>query len=103
LTAISALSGMPTIATLTEDTRSTSGVRYPIRSFKITWSANGPVTGLSYDDSVSTLAGGPFVIKQDFFLRDDELAALAVNAQVSDTVPGLIIRARAQNTWTRSR
>jgi uncharacterized phage protein gp47/JayE len=103
LTAISALSGMPTIATLTEDTRSISGVRYPIRSFKITWSANGPVTGLSYDDSVSTLAGGPFVIKQDFFLRDDELAALAVNAQVSDTVPGLIIRARAQNTWTRSR
>jgi hypothetical protein len=37
----------------------------------------------------------------DFFLKDDELPALPDGQQTGDSVPGLIIRPRAQNTWTR--
>lgn len=96
--------------TVTEDTRSTTGVRVPIRSFRITWSANGAKTAITSAPApagTTVLAGGPYVIKNDFFLRDDELARLAETVYtptvgVPDTVPGLIIRPRAQNTWVRT-
>ncbi len=50
---------------------------------------------------------GDYVIDSDFFLKDDELISLATSVDattlgaVPDTVPGLIIRPRAQNTWSR--
>jgi uncharacterized phage protein gp47/JayE len=47
------------------------------------------------------------VLDTDFFLKDDELPSLATQLDdllpgaVADTVPGMIIRPRAQNTWSR--
>jgi hypothetical protein len=90
---------------VTEDVRTTVA-RVPMRSFRIAFSTNGnkqPIvtSGGSY------LSGGDYVINTDFFLRDDEQAALAEYtftpyAGTADTVAGAIIRPRAQNTWIRS-
>lgn len=97
-----ALNALPgTSVTVTEDTRSTIGVTQPIRSFKIEWSTNGAQSDLV---PAANFTGGPFVIDTDFFLRDHELARLPDVAYVPasgtpDTVPGLIIRPRAQNTF----
>jgi uncharacterized phage protein gp47/JayE len=41
-------------------------------------------------------------IKSDFFLADDELPSLPIQQIAGDTLQGLIIRERAQNTWTRT-
>lgn len=87
--------------TVVEDTRSTTGVTNPIRSFRITWSTNGARDEIALS---SNLTGGPYMIDNDFFIRDDELTRLPTNiytpdSGVSDTVPGLIIRPRAQGTW----
>lgn len=49
------------------------------------------------------LTGGGTVYQTDFFLADDELPALPDGQLDSDTLPGLIIRKRAQNTWTKSK
>jgi hypothetical protein len=96
--------------TIGEDSRPTTGVRYPIRSFTITATANGtkPVlmATVSPTAGVAPLTGGPFFINNDFFLRDNELAQLPTATYtppsgIADTVPGLIIRPRAQGTWTR--
>jgi hypothetical protein len=48
----------------------------------------------------STLSGGDKIYMTDFFLKDDELPALAQATVTGDTVAGLIIRQRAQNTFT---
>lgn len=104
----------PGAVTVTEDIRSTTGVRYPIRSFRITWTSNGAHPLLIGSARTVTPTTSPYIFDTDFFLRDDEqaripalytapvipLVALAPNA--SDTVPGLIIRSRAQNTFIRS-
>jgi uncharacterized phage protein gp47/JayE len=95
--------------TVAEDTRSTTGVRNPIRSFRVTYSTNAAKLLPIISDLV--LIGGPFIINSDFYLRDDELSRLASGTYtpqvghtpadgLPDTVPGLIIRPRAQNTWT---
>jgi uncharacterized phage protein gp47/JayE len=53
------------------------------------------------------LHGNDYIINNDFFLQDNELPSLAVETDdttpgaYSDTVPGMIIRPRAQNTWNR--
>ena len=109
--AIAALTGSPLI-TVTEDTRSTTGVLMPIRSFKIAFTtgigngvpANGSHPAIS---GASLLTGGPFAITSDFFLRDDELAKLATSIYTSpsgfvDSAAGIIARPRAQNTWVRT-
>jgi hypothetical protein len=107
-TAINALSGFgPGTVSVAEDTRPTTGVTYPIRSFQVTWASTGARTPLTGLNGTTPLAGGPFLIRSDFFLRDDELARLPVAAHapasgIADSVPGLIMRPRAQNTWTRS-
>ncbi len=49
--------------------------------------------------TISSLTGGPTVFNTDFFLQDDELPALPDEAIAGDTIPGFIIRARAQNVW----
>jgi uncharacterized phage protein gp47/JayE len=68
--------------------------------FIIVWTAVGTRSLLNVD-SVA-LTGGPTVIAADFFLHDDELPALPTGTTTGDTLPGLILRARAQNTWTRA-
>lgn len=55
---------------------------------------------------------GPIVLNNDFFVQDDEMPRLAtlnteadIDGQVArqwNAVPGILIRTRAQNTWTSS-
>lgn len=47
----------------------------------------------------STKISETTVFNADFFLKDDELPALPSAALSTDTLPGLILRKRAQNTW----
>lgn len=66
--------------------------------FIATWSSNG------YQDLVSAtpkLTGGTATFNSDFFLKDDELPNLPTATQDGDSRPGLILRARAQNTWNQ--
>lgn len=37
----------------------------------------------------------------DFFLSDDELPAIPTDVYDADSVPGLVVRTRAQNTWNQ--
>jgi uncharacterized phage protein gp47/JayE len=103
-TAISTIQAAVASTTVTEDARTNVGARYPIRSFRIQWSGNGAhdLVPVSASPTAGVLSGGPYVLRTDFFLRDDELARLAVNAQPTDTVAGMIIRPRAQNTWVKT-
>lgn len=84
--------------TVTEDSRPIIGVTEPIRSFVVDYVATGAQT---LPTIISNITGGPTVFDNDFFIKDNELVSLPLNAQSTDTLPGLIIRARAQNTWTR--
>lgn len=97
----SALAGLavPPSVTVAQDSRTALGVKYPISSYSITWSGNGPQPAITAN--VSGLTGGDFSYRNDFFLRDDELAQLPTSALSTDTVAGIIIRPRAQNTWVR--
>lgn len=68
------------------------------------WIATYSLTGYQDDiatDYTHTFAEGPTLLNTDFFLQDDELPSLPDGLQSGDTVPGLILRPRAQNTWTR--
>lgn len=47
------------------------------------------------------LYGGPYVIDEDFTLRDDELPALPEEKITGDTVPGLVIVKRVQSNWNK--
>lgn len=51
------------------------------------------------DITGTALAGG--ALNFDFTIHDDELPQLPDSAITGDTLPGLIIRARAQNTWQK--
>lgn len=51
---------------------------------------------------ISTLSGGPSVLNNDFYLKDNEMASLPASALINDSAPGLIIRPRAQGTWTKT-
>ena len=86
--------------TVAIDGRTTAGVKYPITSHTITFTTNIGRPALVPDASL--LTGGDYLFTSDFFLRDDELAMLPTGKTATDTVPGLIIRPRAQNTWSRS-
>lgn len=107
-----ALDPLASIATVTvvEDNRLPSV--NPIRSFTITHSDNTAIA--SYLINTNALRGGPTVIYNDYNVGDDEIAALPLSTYSTpffggsitqlpfDTLPGLIIRQRAQNTWTRA-
>jgi uncharacterized phage protein gp47/JayE len=91
---------------VSEDDRSFTNVTEPIRSFRIEYQAAGKKTlptvfypAVPLDKS---LAGGEYTFDSDFFLRDDELPALPTGLQEGDTVPGLIIKARAENVWGKA-
>lgn len=47
----------------------------------------------------STKVSETTVFNADFFLKDDELPVLPSGELSTDTLPGLILRKRAQNTW----
>ncbi|WP_028058413.1 baseplate J/gp47 family protein [Candidatus Solirubrobacter pratensis] len=64
----------------------------------ITYSANGVRPKLRLKST--TFVGGVYTHDSDFFLADDELPSLPEQAVPGDSVPGLIIRAKAQNTWS---
>jgi uncharacterized phage protein gp47/JayE len=106
LNSLSALASDPVY--VAEDARNNYGVRNPIRSFQIkrlTFGLHELI--VPFASTPNPLTGGPYIINNDFFLRDDELARLPTqiftpDGGVADAAPGLIIRQRAQNTWTRS-
>jgi hypothetical protein len=62
-------------------------------------------SGTGFQPNVITcqadLLGGPFSLNNDFFLLDSQLPSLPTGALSTDTVAGLIIRPRAQDTWLR--
>lgn len=98
--ALLALSAPPTGIVVSDISRSNLGVRFPIKSFEITWpTLSGAQPAITAD--ASGLIGGDFSFANDFFLRDDELAQLPTYALSTDTVAGMIIRPRAQGTWQR--
>lgn len=43
---------------------------------------------------------GPVTFETDFYLRDNQLPSLPINALATDSVAGLILRPRAQNTFS---
>lgn len=102
-TEISAISGIGGLS-VTEDVRTNVGVKFPMRSFTVTWGGTGAKAQIEVVQTTTPLRGGPYIINNDFFLRDNEIGAISTTLQVggTDTVPGLIIRSRAQNTWTRT-
>lgn len=98
-------------ATVTEIARPTIGVINPIKSYRIVFSGTSAfnlpavINGIKEGENphyTKRLAGGEYVFGTDFFLRDNELPLLPTGTQVGDTVPGLIIRPRAQGTWERA-
>jgi uncharacterized phage protein gp47/JayE len=92
--------------TVSEDQRSSVNVTEPIRSFRIEYTASGkqtlPTVFYPADPLDKPFAGGEYTFDSDFFLRDDELPALPTGMQEGDTVPGLIIKSRAQNVWEKA-
>lgn len=68
--------------------------------FWVQWITNGPKNLLRVVPSGFGLTGDTN-FETDFPLRDNELATLPDNTFPGDTVPGFIIRPRAQNTWLR--
>lgn len=50
---------------------------------------------------VNSLSQGSYLYNEDFFLMDDELPALPSGQVTGDTLPGLIARTRAENTFYR--
>jgi uncharacterized phage protein gp47/JayE len=106
--ALESIAGLGTV-TVTEESRSVAPD--PIRSFIIQWSGNGAKALIQ---PISHLKGSPTtVLYTDFVLRDSELPALPTSAYSGavydmaddlmpvDTLPGFIIRARAQSTFVR--
>lgn len=71
----------------------------PYFAYDASWTASGAdLLKVSYD-----FENGPFTINSDWMLKDNEQARLAESTQLGDTLPGLIIRPRAANTWVRGK
>jgi uncharacterized phage protein gp47/JayE len=91
---------------VSEDSRSFTNVAEPIRSFRIEYKTAGkrtlPTVFYPANPLDKPFAGGEYTFDSDFFLRDDELPALPTGTQEGDTVPGLIIKSRAQNVWEKA-
>lgn len=102
---INAVLGAETV-TVSEDDRSFTNVTEPIRSFRIEYKVAGkqtlPTVFYPAVPSDKPFSGGEYTFDSDFFLRDDELPALPTGVQEGDTVPGLIIKSRAQNVWEKA-
>jgi uncharacterized phage protein gp47/JayE len=70
-----------------------------IASFLLTYPSNGTPYLPSLSSVSVTLS--PFGYNSDYFLQDNELPSLPTGQLANDTVPGVIIRPRAQNTFVR--
>lgn len=77
----------------------TSGNGTPQAPYAVEFISGGPQGNLI--EVIPDLMGGPQIHNTDFFLQDNELPALPTDTQDGDTLPGLIIRPRAQSTWAR--
>jgi uncharacterized phage protein gp47/JayE len=78
-----------------------TGAGTPSNPYIFTFSTTGyntPMTATSYLFPSSQI-NETTAFETDFFLKDDELPALPTGSLPTDTLPGLIIRKRAQNTW----
>ena len=84
--------------TVTEDTRPAINVAQPIRSFTLTFGATGQP---QLPSVTQTITSSDYAFDSDYFLLDDELPSLPNAAADGDTVPGVIIRPRAQSTFFR--
>lgn len=78
---------------------SVTGAGTATAPYVITFSANGLRDLIKV--STNALVGAATTFDYDFFLKDDELPSLPGTALSTDTVAGLIIRPRAQNTWNQ--
>lgn len=81
---------------------SVTGNGTPTSPFIFTFSANGFREMLTVKNNHltgSTNVSATTVYNSDFFLKDDELPVLPTGELKTDTLPGLILRKRAQNTW----
>jgi hypothetical protein len=76
-----------------------TGSGTPASPWRITFDTAASQTLLTAN---TTLLDGEAVYNEDFFLRDNELSALPEQAAPGDTLPGLIIRPRAQHTFHRA-
>lgn len=81
---------------------SVTGSGTPTAPFIFTFSAVGyRVSMVAKNNHLtsSTKISATTAYNTDFFLQDNELPALPSKALTTDTLPGLILRKRAQNTW----
>jgi len=90
--------------TVTKDVRPETNVINPIISFTITYPStfyNKRLPRLTnpVPSNKETIENMEYLFNADFFLRDDELPSLPEKAQEGDTLPGLIIRPRAEGTF----
>jgi uncharacterized phage protein gp47/JayE len=102
----------PETVKVSEDIRVSTNVTESIRSFRIEYQKVGKQSGAPLKalptvfyplaPADKPFAGGEYTFDSDFFLRDDELPALPTGTQEGDTVPGLIIKSRAQNVWEKA-
>jgi uncharacterized phage protein gp47/JayE len=67
----------------------------------LTFTSNGTRMPNALTANPAKLTGGTTLYNADFFLRDDQLPALPSAAIATDTVAGLVLRPRAQNTWNQ--
>lgn len=90
--------------TVTQDTRPI-GYPNPITSFTLTYATPASSTGSPLHPYLpvvtNNILASQFTYDSDFFLLDNELPSLPTGMISGDTLPGLIIRPRAQNTWNR--
>jgi hypothetical protein len=93
---VSAAAMQTALRTLTGDATLTVTGTAP---YVVAYSSTTTRTLLAADPTA--LTGSTYVYNSDLFLRDDELPALPTGATPNDTLPGLVIRPRAQHTWTR--
>lgn len=98
ITAVQPGSGIYHGITVTQDVRPTTNVTDPILSFTLTYGASGPAV---VPTVTNTVTASTKAFDGDFFLNDHTLPSLPTGQITGDTLPGLIIRQRAQNTFLR--
>jgi uncharacterized phage protein gp47/JayE len=77
----------------------TSGTGVSGSPFILTFTGVGNRLPNTVTANGARLTGGTTIFNTDFFLRDDQLPGMPSAAIATDTVAGLVLRPRAQNTW----
>lgn len=96
--AVQPVSGIYNNITVTQDSRPATNVTKPILSFTLTYGANGSALVPTVNNTVTS---SQYAFDTDYFLLDNELPSLPSGQTTGDTLPGLIIRPRAQSTFLR--